>query len=141
MSERKRAKESWDKKMREHKGSTSEADYLYAAGKYDKPLPSALDVRREGKPSIFNGRKHKNTTGALAIVALMSGYNVENSLSQGPEETPSVGEVVQTEISSIGNIVLSGQATIHTAQTNFEDMVANLLVPEQTIVIQHAPEM
>lgn len=138
MSERKRAKKLWDEKMREHKGSTSEADYLYATGRYDEPLSSAREVRYDGsKPSFFNGRRHKNTTSALAIIALASGPFMENSLGQELENVHNTSEIVREEPSSIGVIALSDEVSVQHEQTRFEDMTAGLLVPDRTIVIQH----
>ena len=137
MSERKRAKELWDEKMRDHKGSTSEADYLYATGKYDRPLPGSLDVGDEGKPSFFNGRKKKNTASALAAIALIGGYPAGNNLGQEIEGSASGSEMAQTEIASIGSVALFDETEIRTTQTNFEDISVRLLVPNQTIVVHY----
>lgn len=141
MSERKRAKQAWDEKMKTHQGDREhEAFYLEATGGYDKALPGSTNIHHEGKASWFNGRKREKHAGvALAAIAIAFTPHAAPASAEGHEVPPATNQIIEAE-SHIGTLAIQA---IEDNSAEYEhqvaaDMVASVLVADQTIVIMNA---
>ncbi|MGF7229631.1 MAG: hypothetical protein ACQR33_06675 [Candidatus Saccharibacteria bacterium] len=109
----------------------------YGQRGYDRLEPNARNVCHEGKPSRLNGRRRGQGAGAVALIALSTGYGLSAEHSQTIEalDMPQASAVTMADTAHLGGDILCLADGTETNTSPSENMATTILVPSNTIAL------